>query len=108
CICVLLQCCGHLIYMPLPYTTLFRSPKQAAKSTANTSTANDKLTEAQVNEKMVDIYAGPAVRKLARQLGVDITQVTGSALNDRIDRKSTRLNSSHVSISYAVFCLKKK
>lgn len=59
-------------------------PKQAAKSTANTSAANAKLTEAQVNEKMVDIYAGPAVRKLARQLGVDITQVTGSALNDRI------------------------
>lgn len=59
-------------------------PKQVAKSTTNTSTANDKLTEAQVNEKMVDIYAGPAVRKLARQLGVDITQVTGSALNDRI------------------------
>src|SRR4051812_49597588 len=27
---------------------------------------------------------------------------------DRIDRKSTRLNSSHMSISYAVFCLKKK
>src|SRR3989442_11439876 len=29
-------------------------------------------------------------------------------LNRRIDRKSTRLNSSHVRISYAVFCLKKK
>src|SRR5690606_40961997 len=29
-------------------------------------------------------------------------------LNDIIDRKSTRLNSSHVKISYAVFCLKKK
>src|SRR5699024_12061738 len=28
--------------------------------------------------------------------------------HDRLDRKSTRLNSSHVSISYAVFCLKKK
>src|SRR5438874_10444256 len=28
--------------------------------------------------------------------------------NDRLDRKSTRLNSSHVEISYAVFCLKKK
>src|SRR6266480_5142062 len=27
---------------------------------------------------------------------------------DRLDRKSTRLNSSHMSISYAVFCLKKK
>src|SRR5690606_39589306 len=29
-------------------------------------------------------------------------------LGDRVDRKSTRLNSSHVKISYAVFCLKKK
>src|SRR5437773_10672358 len=28
--------------------------------------------------------------------------------NDRQDRKSTRLNSSHITISYAVFCLKKK
>src|SRR5699024_11418925 len=30
------------------------------------------------------------------------------AVRERLDRKSTRLNSSHVSISYAVFCLKKK
>ena len=59
-------------------------PKQAAKSTTITNATNAKLSEAQVNEKMVDIYAGPAVRKLARQLGVDISQVTGSALNDRI------------------------
>src|SRR5690625_7127205 len=29
-------------------------------------------------------------------------------LTDQVDRKSTRLNSSHVAISYAVFCLKKK
>lgn len=43
-----------------------------------------KLTEAQVNEKLTEVYAGPAVRKLARQLGIDITQVNGSALNDRI------------------------
>src|SRR5437868_7685520 len=40
-------------------------------------------------------------------------QLAGEARNDRgcaseLDRKSTRLNSSHVSISYAVFCLKKK
>src|SRR3712207_6950442 len=34
--------------------------------------------------------------------GVDVTQIA------RIDRKSTRLNSSHANISYAVFCLKKK
>src|SRR5699024_11823294 len=31
-----------------------------------------------------------------------------SLLSEKEDRKSTRLNSSHVSISYAVFCLKKK
>lgn len=60
-------------------------PKQAAKSTSNAANnTGEKLSEAQVNEKLVDVYAGPAVRKLARQLGVDISQVTGSALNDRI------------------------
>ena len=58
-------------------------PKQVASTTATSSTGN-KLTEAQVNEKMVDVYAGPAVRKLARQLGVDISEVAGSALNARI------------------------
>ncbi|WP_351060858.1 E3 binding domain-containing protein, partial [Psychrobacter sp. TB20-MNA-CIBAN-0197] len=46
--------------------------------------ADNKLNETQVNEKLVDVYAGPAVRKLARQLGVDISQVTGSAINERI------------------------
>src|SRR5947199_4279562 len=34
--------------------------------------------------------------------------VLGSKLSQRRDRKSTRLNSSHLGISYAVFCLKKK
>src|SRR5690625_6399875 len=36
------------------------------------------------------------------------TQVTIHTADKRLDRKSTRLNSSHVAISYAVFCLKKK
>src|SRR5699024_12374204 len=35
-------------------------------------------------------------------------RVTSTSRVERSDRKSTRLNSSHVSISYAVFCLKKK
>src|SRR5439155_8740050 len=39
-----------------------------------------------------------ATMRMLRELGVDYAQ----------DRKSTRLNSSHVAISYAVFCLKKK
>src|SRR5690606_39858920 len=44
----------------------------------------------------------PAISKHRRQ--ADVVDVVGRAL----DRKSTRLNSSHVKISYAVFCLKKK
>lgn len=46
-----------------------------------------KLTEQQVNAKLTDVYAGPAVRKLARQLGVDITKVTGTAKNNRIQKE---------------------
>ncbi|WP_430737223.1 2-oxo acid dehydrogenase subunit E2 [Psychrobacter sp. VH5] len=62
------------------------APKQSAQATGDSaaSKSGGKLTESQVNEKLVDVYAGPAVRKLARQMGVDITQVSGSALNDRI------------------------
>ena len=40
---------------------------------------------------------------LPMQMGVDFVRATES-----LDRKSTRLNSSHLGISYAVFCLKKK
>src|SRR5690242_21102962 len=36
------------------------------------------------------------------------TEDRGPRQTDAVDRKSTRLNSSHMSISYAVFCLKKK
>src|SRR5438477_9997954 len=46
-------------------------------------------------------------RSLAGQRGVDLVANESAAGSDR-DRKSTRLNSSHMSISYAVFCLKKK
>src|SRR5207249_8659458 len=43
-------------------------------------------------------------RGIVAALGLSLT----AAEQQRLDRKSTRLNSSHVSISYAVFCLKKK
>ncbi len=59
-------------------------PKQAAVKSSSANAQGGKLTESQVNEKLTDVYAGPAVRKLARQLGVDITQVNGTAINDRI------------------------
>src|SRR5690625_656339 len=46
-----------------------------------------------------------------REVGFITRQIDGHTLGyspDGLDRKSTRLNSSHVAISYAVFCLKKK
>lgn len=62
------------------------SKASSAKSNSAKSgnAQQSKLSESEVNTKLTEVYAGPAVRKLARQLGVDITQVGGSALNERI------------------------
>src|SRR5438067_2733847 len=52
----------------------------------------------------------PAARHRARRAAVRerLRAAAGRVAREPQDRKSTRLNSSHVSISYAVFCLKKK
>src|SRR5688572_32612925 len=55
----------------------------------------------------------PTLSKVVRDLGrVEAQQPSRSVVRDLValgpDRKSTRLNSSHSQISYAVFCLKKK
>src|SRR5207249_8632616 len=49
---------------------------------------------------------GKQIERLLHNAGADRVCETND--NREADRKSTRLNSSHVSISYAVFCLKKK
>src|SRR3712207_7029819 len=71
-----------------PYTTLFRSVARA---------------------RVANLDPGP-LGKVA--LDVDMPHVARAGEPDdqlgREDRKSTRLNSSHANISYAVFCLKKK
>src|SRR5690606_41468654 len=67
----------------------------------------DHLIEAALNLGLVRI--GGALRRVAGGAGFQRAarfQHVIAVL--RIDRKSTRLNSSHVKISYAVFCLKKK
>src|SRR2546426_8358563 len=83
-----------------PYTTLFRSSEKAIEfffsryeKRAATAAAPEKLQErpqetqpAAQSEGLLDIFLEEAGE----------------------DRKSTRLNSSHLVISYAVFCLKKK
>src|SRR3712207_7746775 len=75
-----------------PYTTLFRS------------TYNFKTRDV-VAEGNVVIDQGPT-RMSATQAVYNLDSKTGTFFN--ADRKSTRLNSSHANISYAVFCLKKK
>src|SRR3989442_7380711 len=66
-----------------PYTTLFRSPGGPARQDPGRESPSPRP----------DLRRGLEARRLAQGAG---------------DRKSTRLNSSHVRISYAVFCLKKK
>src|SRR5689334_23992383 len=78
-----------------PYTTLFRSQDYMETATPGVkSTADGWLNRLLQADR--DRGAGAA--------GANPTPFRAVAL----DRKSTRLNSSHSSISYAVFCLKKK
>src|SRR3712207_7849086 len=81
-----------------PYTTLFRSGGM------------QNLTRTLALE-----YAGRGIRVNGIGPGATITPINRSWVDDpdkrrmvERDRKSTRLNSSHANISYAVFCLKKK
>src|SRR3712207_7811146 len=79
-----------------PYTTLFRSPATLLRH-------GMRLVVMDVDSTLVQ---GEVIEMLAEKAGClpEVAQVTEAA----IDRKSTRLNSSHANISYAVFCLKKK
>src|SRR5437868_11611729 len=79
-----------------PYTTLFRSPRDSAVGMA-TGMGIELLTEEEYW----------ALQRLG-EFDVKTQSWVKSPGELREDRKSTRLNSSHVSISYAVFCLKKK
>src|SRR5688572_31945192 len=83
-----------------PYTTLFRSSRQPAREPQLVSLGN----------KTSQVTAGVLGVGGARDLVG--THSGGALLHDPLeggqDRKSTRLNSSHSQISYAVFCLKKK
>src|SRR5947209_12133101 len=81
-----------------PYTTLFRSQEQVAAA---------RVIGLQLGVVRVRQVQGGDAGHLERVRGPDGQEVVGLA--DAVaDRKSTRLNSSHANISYAVFCLKKK
>src|SRR3712207_7210095 len=78
-----------------PYTTLFRSGTHPAERAASVPTL--------MEEQATAGRAADADTKAVRRASVLHHPSSGAG-----DRKSTRLNSSHANISYAVFCLKKK
>src|SRR3712207_8975279 len=82
-----------------PYTTLFRSRRRIAVSDVEiTGSASGVVTMRDADGRIV-YRSDPDQRE---------TVVAQGVLIPMLDRKSTRLNSSHANISYAVFCLKKK
>src|SRR3712207_8407154 len=84
-----------------PYTTLFRSKNDNLQAIALVCSLNPSTTESS-SEKLARQVLGEL-----EQQGVQNTLIRIADRNVK-DRKSTRLNSSHANISYAVFCLKKK
>src|SRR5688572_30866742 len=84
-----------------PYTTLFRSRREYLQRTAIAlaillGTANYGL------------FLRQRTARPAALIGAGLVPLSWLFVVDASDRKSTRLNSSHSQISYAVFCLKKK
>src|SRR3712207_8165507 len=82
-----------------PYTTLFRSGRelaeQAVRDVLHHAAAAERRQAA--GDRQIGLHRDVRAAALPRAQGAD-----------HEDRKSTRLNSSHANISYAVFCLKKK
>src|SRR5690606_39402061 len=91
-----------------PYTTLFRSDA-ASIGKLPVRAGNGELVELR-NVARVEERAGPTQidrQSLLRQITIYANLRQGVSLGEG-DRKSTRLNSSHVKTSYAVVCLKNK
>src|SRR4051794_41760128 len=87
-----------------PYTTLFRSVARGERP--------EKVFAAVASEVgvLLDVDGARVVRYVGDDeiLQLEGWTAPGHRRLEDLDRKSTRLNSSHPSISYAVFCLKKK
>src|SRR5207253_11439152 len=90
-----------------PYTTLFRSKFRLFASVYKYLIKEALVPLGYNCERADEIPESGAIPEQIRKALRDADLVVAD-LTDRKDRKSTRLNSSHVAISYAVFCLKKK
>src|SRR3712207_7921144 len=84
-----------------PYTTLFRSPDSVAYGTDVSPNAlrHGAVPAAQMFPRAPDYLIA---------VDAECLPFADGTFDAVLDRKSTRLNSSHANISYAVFCLKKK
>src|SRR5690606_39829458 len=103
------SCCLMILRPPsstlFPYTTLFRSAYDLeGVQLAQAEPVADPATLPQ----NVIIITARRREEAAQEVPIAISTLDGRTINETGDRKSTRLNSSHVKISYAVFCLKKK
>src|SRR3712207_7782331 len=90
-----------------PYTTLFRSETSPFRGILHVVIVT---AEVQVEPRSIQLIGHFAAENtlVLQVAGKVIIELGGRESNVSQDRKSTRLNSSHANISYAVFCLKKK
>src|SRR5256885_10947020 len=88
-----------------PYTPLFRSGRAAALDREGCTGLNEDVAA----RTQAACRPGLGARGAAAEArGIAISATATKSRRKPGDRKSTRLNSSHLVISYAVFCLKKK
>src|SRR3712207_8818014 len=83
-----------------PYTTLFRSSLRCREA--------ERLHMISTRRSLLEYRMAALVPGSSQDLSADSAALDLDLLNCYPDRKSTRLNSSHANISYAVFCLKKE
>src|SRR5438874_8298896 len=87
-----------------PYTTLFRS--QLGRDRPRVDAPGGDVGKVRSRRRRIGVVGHVRVGGRLDVLVAEVGQLLD--LGNEQDRKSTRLNSSHVEISYAVFCLKKK
>src|SRR5207247_4620060 len=93
---------------PFPYTTLFRSHIKQSHPLFHQALSPRQADPALIGQQLADRANAPAA-KMIDIIQDPFTLAQGNEIfhrADKVDRKSTRLNSSHEWISYAVFCLK--
>src|SRR5207302_5428899 len=95
-------------FYPFPYTTLFRSGSGDEDQVDAHPPVLVEVTGPVVPPREQAVFVVALTKGVYQAPFLQLSEGLSLGLADVGDRKSTRLNSSHVKISYAVFCLKKK